>query len=484
MELRVTPQVRVNQALYNTQIQTAQLAHLQQEASTGSKLLLPSDDPLATVAVMTQKAQSLRLDTYKSNVDDGTSTLNGSVSALQEVSSLFDQARSLAIQGTDSTLDPASRNSLASQVDSILNRLVQLANSQNAGHYYYSGTASTTQPFQTTSFQGQITGVTYNGSSQAAQILVGPKQTVDTLYTGSTVFQPRTRGTTTYAGPIGAAPGTGTDSATGQGTLIATHTLTTFGGASGVQAGTNSVAGDTVLGPAGTNNLVINDTSGTGASGTISLNGGPPVNFTNTDTNLLVADSNGSAVYVNTTAITPAFNGTVPITSTGTLSVDNGATSTPITFSGNQVLTNGSTGAVTNVNTTNIRQTGTDTINYTGSFDAFQALIALRDDLQNAQKLPDSQVAQNVSQRLTEIDRVHNGILGTVGEQSASLLNLDGISKRVQDVQLSTQGRIGDLESADIASVVVSLQAQQNLLQLTLYSSSKIFDQSLLNFLR
>lgn len=484
MDLRITPQVRVSRALYNSQNQTAQLAHLQQEASTGLKLLLPSDDPLATVAVMAQKAQSLRLDTYKGNIDDGTNTLNSSVSALQEVSSLFDQARSLAIQGTDSTLDPQSRASLATQVDSILNRLVQLANSQSAGHYFYSGTASTTQPFQTTSFQGQITSVAYKGSQQAGQVIVAQKQTVDTLYAGSAVFQPRTRGATVYTGPVGAAPGTGTDSATGQGALLVTHTLTTYAGASGVQAGTGSVAGDTAIGPAGSNTLVINDTSGTGASGTVSLNGGPPVNFTNANTNLRVTDGNGVAVYINTTAITPAFNGSVSFTSTGTLSVDNGASSLPINFSANQVVTNSATGAVTNVNSTNIRQTGTDTVNYTGSFDAFQSLIALRDDFQNAQKLPDSQVAQNVSQRLAEIDRVHDGILGAVGEQSATLLNLQGMSNRVQDVQLSTQGRISDLESADVPSVVVSLQAQQNLLQLTLYSSSKIFDQSLLDFLK
>jgi len=77
--------------------------------------------------------------------------------------------------------------------------------------------------------------------------------------------------------------------------------------------------------------------------------------------------------------------------------VDGGATSVPINFSSNQVVTNGTTGAVTNVDSTNIRSTGTDNLNYTGTFDAFQSLIALRDDLRNTRGLSSADQAQALS---------------------------------------------------------------------------------------
>ena len=43
---------------------------------------------------------------------------------------------------------------------------------------------------------------------------------------------------------------------------------------------------------------------------------------------------------------------------------------------------------------------------------------------------------------------------------------------------------MGNLESADIPTVLVGLQQQQNLLQLSLESASQLFNTSLLNFLK
>jgi flagellin-like hook-associated protein FlgL len=226
------------------------------------------------------------------------------------------------------------------------------------------------------------------------------------------------------------------------------------------------------------------DTSGNGTAGTVSLDNGPPVAFSASDTNLKVAGPGNSVVFLNTTAITPGFNGTVAITPNGTLSVDNGATTTPINFSGNQVVTNGTTGAVTNVNSTNIRNTGTGWLNYTGTDDAFQALQALRDALRNTQGLPSAQQLQTVSQSLTDLKRVQNNVLQVAGAQSADLQNLQALEVQVQNVQLQTRQVISNVGDADYSQVLVSLQAQQNLLQVALATTAKLFDQNLLSYLR
>jgi hypothetical protein len=251
-----------------------------------------------------------------------------------------------------------------------------------------------------------------------------------------------------------------------------------------VQPGTSSAAGDTILGPAGANTLVIDDTSGTGASGTISLNGGPPVAFTNADTNLEVAGPNGEVVHVNTTAITPGFNGTVNITANGTLSVDGGASTQPITFSGDQVVTNSKTGAVTNVDSTKIRTTGDTSLDYTGTADAFQVLIALRNDLENASGLSSTQLSQTLSQRMGEIQQAGKGSLDATGKQSATLQSLQSLQQRLTNVQLDTKQTTSDLQSADISAVAIGIQSQQNLLSLTYASAARIMNLSLLNFLQ
>jgi len=224
------------------------------------------------------------------------------------------------------------------------------------------------------------------------------------------------------------------------------------------------------------------DTSGNGSAGTVSLNGGPAVAFTNADQNLQVTGPSGEVAFLDTTHIAAGFSGTVPITANGTLAVP-GGTPLAINFSANQVVT-GPNGTVTNVNSTNIRQAGSAGVSYTGTYDAFQILAALRDDLRNTRNLSPTAQLQSISGRIADLDRISNNIQGVVGEQSASLQNLSGLQSQVQNVQLQTKQLSGNISSADMASVVTDIQAQQNLLQATLDTTAQMFNDNLLNFIK
>lgn len=485
MSMRVTPQVVISSSIAHAQQEYDALANLQAQASTGNRIQKISDDPLAALQVLADQAVSDRLDSYTQNIGNVQTKLNTSVSTLTEVSQVLTQAKNLALQGANTSNDAATNGALADQVDSLVSRILDLANARSGDQYLYGGTASNTAPFvvSANNAQGQPDQVVYQGAQQRASAPVGVTQNVSTFYVGSEVFESQQRQATVFSGSTGAAAGSGTDSATGEGTLTVAHTSTTYAAGSGVQAGTSSAAGDTVLGPAGANTLTVVDTSGTGAAGTVSLNGGPAVAFTNGDTDLRVTDSSGGVVYVNTTAITAGFNGSVAITSNGTLSVDGGASTVPITFSGNQVVTDSQTGAVTNVNSSAIRQTGTDRLSYSGTYDAFQALTTLRDDLRNVNNLSQADQVAGIQQIIGELGRIQTNVLGVVGEQSADLQNLDALKQHASDVQLQTKTLISNLQSADITSVVVNLQAQQNLLALTLDSTSRVIGLSLLDFL-
>ncbi len=71
-----------------------------------------------------------------------------------------------------------------------------------------------------------------------------------------------------------------------------------------------------------------------------------------------------------------------------------------------------------------------------------------------------------------------------IGEQSATLQNLSGLQTQVQNVQLQTQEQTSNVQSADMASILTQLQAQQNLLQATLKTTSQMFSDNLLNFIK
>src|SRR5690349_10917870 len=101
MQLRITPQVLVANALYNAQQQTNQLSILQQQASTGNRIQQPSDDPLGELQLLADQARSSQLDTYSHNIADAQAKLNSSISTLNQVSDLLTQAKSLALQGSN-----------------------------------------------------------------------------------------------------------------------------------------------------------------------------------------------------------------------------------------------------------------------------------------------------------------------------------------------------------------------------------------------
>jgi flagellin-like hook-associated protein FlgL len=486
MELRVSLQTLVGRAIANVRRQTAELAVSQQQAATGKRILAPSDDPLGTIAVLGHKSRGTRLETHVANIQSARGTLEASSLRLREIGQLFTNAKVLAIEGANAVNDQSGRQAIAQQVDSLLDRLLGLANAEHNGRALFAGAAGDVTPFvvESRDAQGRPLAVRYHGASQRDQVQVGEGTGVATLYAGAELLQSRQRSTSIFTGDTGVAAGLGTDSAVGQGLLQVRHTLTTFAAGSGVSAGTSSAAGDTILGPAGAHQLILNDTSGTGVSGTVSLDGGEALAWSSADTDLVVAGPTGERVHINTSAITPGFNGVVAITADGTLSVDGGASTLAIDFSANQVVTNSLDGAVTNVRSADIRRTGDEHIDYRGTYDAFQILLALRDDLRNTRGLGPFEQSQFITQRIEELDRIRGNVLEAVGEQGAALQNLDTLEAHARDLNVEVERLTGELEGADLSEVILQLQAQENQLRTTLATTARIFDTSLLDFIR
>ncbi|MEZ6061513.1 MAG: hypothetical protein R3C19_14300 [Planctomycetaceae bacterium] len=263
-----------------------------------------------------------------------------------------------------------------------------------------------------------------------------------------------------------------------------THTLTTYQGASGVAAGSSSVVGDTILGAVGTHQLQIDDTSGTGASGTISLNGGVPVTFSNTDTDLLITGPDGEVVYVDTTSIAAGFSGSVNIAADGTLSLDGGQTTQAITFTPDQSVIDSRDGGLLHVDTSAVTRAGTNTVEFPGTADAFQALQALRDDMLNTRGLTEAELSESLNHRLSDIERIEEHLLDEIGTQSVGLEQLNRLTLRTEDLQLNARADHGDLTSADIAQAALNLQELLNLQQYTMASVTRLQAQNLLNFLQ
>ena len=472
-------------AIEFSSLHSATVLRHQEQISSGVRFQRASDEPIAFRQTASLRSRLTELNADRSTIDRSTSILNASVTQVQDVLDIVSSARSLTQQGIQS-LDSNERNSLAIEVDGLLDQLQQIGLATFGGRYLYGGTRSEDPPFEFRGPEGtdQRLTVTYNGSNQRSRASVGDSISVNTYYSGLEVFGSRGRSDTFLIGSTGARVGTGTDTINGQATLIVSHDTTSYLGGSGIQPGSSSAADDNIIGAAGAHTLTIVDTSGNGTSGTISLNGAEPIAFTNADTNLEITGSGGQVVFVDATNITAGFNGTVDIVSTGTLSVDGGLTEIPIDHSANQVVVDSETDAAVTIDSTQIRQTGNDHLEFPGTSDAFQVLNALRNDLLNTRGLDSNGVAQSLDRRLGELDAVASNALAILGEQSTSLQTLRSLGERVDDLSFSTETQISEIQSTDIPEAVLRLENSQALLQFTFAVTAEVTSLSLLDFLR
>lgn len=480
---RFTPQSSMRSAITHSQNVAARLSVLQTQASSGLKYSRASDNPIDTRSIGRIKRSIAYLQTQQEDIGKATAHLNTSVSQLLEANNLLTRAKQIGLQAPQS-LGQGELDTLAAEIDSIINRFLSISNYQNDGRYLFSGDAFSTVPFQIHDEPGlAIPQVEYSGSLQSVETVISLSVSVKTTYAGNEVFQAPNRSDTLFLGQTGAASGTGTDSHVGRANLIVQHTLTNYAAGSGIAPGTSSADSDTIIGPPGAHTLTIVDTSGTGTSGTVSLNGGSPVPWTSSETDLEVTGPSGEVVYVDTSSITAGFSGDISIEATGTLSTDGGRSETAIDFTGNQLIYNDVTSEVLNVDSTNIRRTGTDHIEFPGTSDALTVLLELKDDLLNTRGLSDSQKSKSFERRVADLERFSDHLLNVVGEMSVSLQDLEQLSFQNDQNQLDLRTRLGELESADLSAVVIELQSLQTALQFNYASFAIVQSNNLLDYL-
>ena len=461
----------------------ARLFQVQAQLSSGKRLLQPSDDPSSIRPALDVRTARARLEQVTRNGSFAAGELGSMDGVLQGVSDLVTRARELAIEGANGTLTQADRDGIAIEVDGILQQIVSLANSRGASGYLFAGGMKSEIPFEMVqTADGPV--VLYRGDQGTTSVDLGDAIAIDLDLPGSQIFGIGTRGATVYSGITGAAAGSGNDSARGSDHLEIEHTLTVLGDGllggtgdslSGLQIGASSAAGDTVLGGAGTWNLTLVDSSGTGASGTVSLNGGPPVSWTSADTDLVVTAPNGELVHLDLSNVTANFNGTVGAAGEGTLSLDGGATTSAIDFtSANQIVTDPETGGSIFVDARAIVRTGSEVLRFPGSYDLFAAVAELSASLKNSDGESLDVQLERIQGSLGELERGQDLVLSSLATLGSRARLVETTLARAAELDLSFAERQAVLEDADYTTGSIELTQAQLALEAGVALTSRI----------
>lgn len=161
--MRITNNGMAERILSELQDNLRNVANSEQQVATGLKLNKPSDDPVSTGELIRLRTSISRQDQYIRNMESGLSQLKMTSSELGSINDILIQARALAVQGANDTLDEDDRNGLAEEVDQSLQELLRIANQKYGSRYLFGGSDTTQKPYESEETgEGWIEGVYSN----------------------------------------------------------------------------------------------------------------------------------------------------------------------------------------------------------------------------------------------------------------------------------------------------------------------------------
>lgn len=154
---RITHNIMAATANRNIQTANQRLAAAQDQASSLKKLNRPSDNPADAAAAMNIRAEQRANVQFTRNTSDAQSWLATADTALSTSSDLLNKARQLVISGAnDGALSQQARESIALEVDSLRDALLNEANATYLGRHVFAGTTNNENAFTA---DGQWQGV-------------------------------------------------------------------------------------------------------------------------------------------------------------------------------------------------------------------------------------------------------------------------------------------------------------------------------------
>ena len=206
-----------------------EMIKLQEQAYTGSVINRSSDDPSAAYRVLALNSQQSSLQNYMDNIADVVGTLGISLVVIKGdddkagmLSAITDEYVNMT-QIISGTYGNTGSDIVIQSINETLEQMVSLANTQHMGQYLFSGSDTNSVPYVAEYTNGEITSVTYQGSSEDlnTQIASGVQSTV--FYAGDNLFSLDDRGEPVFSGGTGANAGTGTSNVNGGVWLTVTH---------------------------------------------------------------------------------------------------------------------------------------------------------------------------------------------------------------------------------------------------------------------
>jgi flagellar hook-associated protein 3 FlgL len=165
---RITNQMTSQMTLAGIESALDRVDTTQQELSSGKSINQPSDNPSGTALALQLNTDLSNLTGYSNNVTDGTGWATAQSSALTDATNSVQRIRELTLEAANGSQTTADMQASAQEVNQLIDQIKQDANTQYNGQYVFSGSATSTAPYQSGSTD------TYGGNTGQVTRTIGP----------------------------------------------------------------------------------------------------------------------------------------------------------------------------------------------------------------------------------------------------------------------------------------------------------------------
>jgi flagellar hook-associated protein 3 FlgL len=425
------------------------LYKLNNQLSSGRRILTPADDPVAAARalVMTQ-TQGVNTQ-YMKNQGTASGQLGQVDNQLSSLTNLLQSVRDRTVQAGNTVLTNSDRQAIATELESRLGELTGIANSQNgAGDYLFSGYQGATQPFASSGASAVPPAITspvaYAGDDGQRLLQVSASRQMAVNVAGSDLFMNAKSGNGTFV----AATGGNIDGSANQG------------------AGT--IGAGSVLDPqkwqAGMNDAQW------------STPGNPALQIQ------FAVDASGASTYqvydVSTPGSPSALTDPAPFTPGQSISLtatSPPSTTLPATDFGAQVIVDGQPAAG---DTFSIKPSGNQSL-----FQTVQNLIGVLRTPVGSSTYSSTQFTNDLGGQLTNIDQALANVSRVQTTVGASMNELDGLGSNSSSLDIQYQQTLSNLQDIDWAKTISDFTLQQMSLEAAQKSFVKVSGMSLFSYL-
>jgi flagellar hook-associated protein 3 FlgL len=146
--MRITAARAFDTSISNLQRRQEDLSGAQNRLTSGKRVAMASDDPVAAARAERALAQMVRHEADQRALEASRNVMQQAESALGDAGELLQQARELIVNAGNGSFDDTNRTTLARALRGIRDQLLGVANrTDGAGTYLFGGQGTETPPF-------------------------------------------------------------------------------------------------------------------------------------------------------------------------------------------------------------------------------------------------------------------------------------------------------------------------------------------------